>query len=469
MADIKGIIVSGIIPKFANATTYEDAEALIKYNAHQITLDGDVKSHGQLWCADLNSDFEIDIKDVWIITGQTTPTYYVAPTLLGDVNCDSVFDEDDVILLGQCLDYVSKYDPEHPGSSECWEALLIGRSFEYEGETITAPEVTQQGLVNARYADGDKAHGVYDTPWFDSVNSNLYDSANPAENSHYLAMLTVFDNMYGVTIKPTYTGIAGNDITLTIDVSDEYVTKCDYKWYCKSPEDISPVPIENSNTNRLVVTNMTTAMSGSRYIVEVWDRTEAEPQSRFYPTTLYVYSETDTLWGDVNGDGIVNILDIAKFEGLFNHRMGDVNLDGVTDANDASADLAYYAKQSTGLEDAMVYDEVYTAQGVIDAVNKYGLDMTKDLIQTLADTSGDGLIDSVDASEILDAYAKASVGEDNPLPILADTDRGITVRSENNARALVMLPNETSRSTALKQAHIDRIMESIKNNNVHLS
>jgi hypothetical protein len=117
----------------------------------------------------------------------------------------------------------------------------------------------------------------------------------------------------------------------------------------------------------------------------------------------------------------------------------------------------------------MVYDEIYTAQEVIDAVSKYGLDMTKDLIQTLADTSGDGLIDSVDASDILDAYVKVSVGEDNPLPILADTDRGITVRSENNARALVMLPNETSRSTALKQAHIDRIMESIKNNNVHLS
>ena len=470
MADIKGIIVSGVIPKMPNATTYQDAEALVAYMAHLIELTGDVRSHGQLWCADLNGDFEINSKDVSMITGKTVPTYYVVPTLLGDVNCDGTFDMDDVLLLKDCLEYVYMYDPENPGSDEAWTELLAGNPIEYEGETIEAPDVTPQGLVNARYGYGDKACGLYAKPWEDYSGNNLYIGTSPIKNIHYLSMLSILDNIYGVTVKPTYTGIAGNNVLLTIDVADEYKTVCDFKWYVKSPTDADYVEIPNSNTNRLLLENVSADMDGTKYEVEVWDRTAVTPEPRQYFSTLFVYSEQNVLWGDINGDNVVNILDIAKFKNVFDYRLGNVDLDAsnMTDSTEASYVLSCYANHSTG-GDEMLYDEVATQSTVIDAVAHYGLDLTKDLIETLGDVNGDGLIDAIDASAILDAYTKASTGEDNPLPILADTDYGIAVRSDSLAKALVMLPNETTRSTSLKQSHIDRILDSIKNNDIHLS
>ena len=158
MPDIKGIIVSGVVPKIPYGTTYADVEALIQYRAGQITLDGDIRSHGQLWCADVNSDFEITDTDVYILSGQTRPnTYYIVPTLLGDINCDGEVDTTDLLLFKDCLDYVETFLNDFPGSTtdDAYESLL----------TESGISITKQGLVNAFYADGDKAYGEYDKPW----------------------------------------------------------------------------------------------------------------------------------------------------------------------------------------------------------------------------------------------------------------------------------------------------------------
>ena len=68
---------------------------------------------------------------------------------------------------------------------------------------------------------------------------------------------------------------------------------------------------------------------------------------------------------------------------------GDVNLDGVITAVDASAVLTYYAKASSDSDD-------------IGPVQKQRMD-------TMGDQNKDGVVDGRDATSILVTYAKNSV------------------------------------------------------------
>lgn len=74
--------------------------------------------------------------------------------------------------------------------------------------------------------------------------------------------------------------------------------------------------------------------------------------------------------------------------------MGDVNLDGLIDSSDASMVLELYAKVSTG-------------SGNYTSIQQ----------QMISDVNGDGLVDSNDASAILKYYSYASTAEGNVLDI----------------------------------------------------
>ena len=74
--------------------------------------------------------------------------------------------------------------------------------------------------------------------------------------------------------------------------------------------------------------------------------------------------------------------------------LGDVNGDGIIDAVDASDVLAYYAKVSTGQNGGFSAEQ-----------------------QTAADVDLNGIIDSVDASDILAYYAYASTASGSAVPV----------------------------------------------------
>ena len=91
--------------------------------------------------------------------------------------------------------------------------------------------------------------------------------------------------------------------------------------------------------------------------------------------------------GDINGDGQVNMLDVAHMGiAIFsNKEMGDVNNDGKLDARDASKILTYYSEQSVNI--ASDYE-------------------TEINMECLGDLNGDEIIDASDASFALAEYSK---------------------------------------------------------------
>ena len=84
---------------------------------------------------------------------------------------------------------------------------------------------------------------------------------------------------------------------------------------------------------------------------------------------------------------------------------GDINLDGVLDANDASVLLTYYALSSTGysgtLEDYITEELGCDTNLFESALNIYGV---------FGDMNGDDIVDANDASLVLTYYAISSTG-----------------------------------------------------------
>ena len=74
--------------------------------------------------------------------------------------------------------------------------------------------------------------------------------------------------------------------------------------------------------------------------------------------------------------------------------MGDVNLDGVVDAVDASIVITYYTRSQVNGLNNVEYNEEYE-------------EITNAYVKAMGDMNNDGAINALDASLILSAYADA--------------------------------------------------------------
>lgn len=112
--------------------------------------------------------------------------------------------------------------------------------------------------------------------------------------------------------------------------------------------------------------------------------------SEFYSAEEQAFIENNL---DYNNDGCVDALEsttLLYYRAFYylpeNYSMGDTNLDGVVNAVDASNILEYYALDSTAFTVEYPRSKMNTIQG-------------------LGDVNNDGAINALDASLILSAYA----------------------------------------------------------------
>jgi len=89
------------------------------------------------------------------------------------------------------------------------------------------------------------------------------------------------------------------------------------------------------------------------------------------------------LYGDFNGDGIINAVDVSE---MLTICTGDVNDDGKIDSSDASKILASYTETSSGHSITYINEKI-------------------------ADFNSDGVVNASDASAVLAYYAKLSSGQ----------------------------------------------------------
>ncbi len=109
---------------------------------------------------------------------------------------------------------------------------------------------------------------------------------------------------------------------------------------------------------------------------------------------------------------------------------GDVNGDGLVNSSDASAILGYYAEISVGNEPAM--DKNFTIAG---------------------DINDDGKVDSADSSNVLEFYAYVSTTKDNEISDIREylgfTDKKPTAQATKPASTTATTKSTTTKATAV--------------------
>ena len=294
-------------------------------------------------------------------------------------------------------------------------------------------------------------------------NCNLYEPEKQELTDKDLIILqTTLDNVFNISKFPVDTAVwEGTDAVFEVILpNDDTYT---YEWTIQLPGSTIPQPISGATTHILTLPNVTQDKSNSLIAVKI---TRGNPSAeRTYSAKLFVGSETDTFFGDVDSNGSVNIIDAYKILNNFLYYFGDVNKDEHIDGSDASIVERYYSQVSTGKTPQEAVDIVNSSSGLNNKISL--LDIER------GDVNQNGLTDMTDASLILGIYSRLNTGRTIPQ---VEAELGVTIDSSNlNLPATTLgelaalLTVNGVRLTAYNKIAGELILASIKDKNIHLS
>ena len=380
----------------------------------------------------------------------------------GDATLDGTLNNDDV----NYLDYIL-----NNGGSGGTKSTSLFAIFKKEYTTYSSTKNLQELLT--------RTYQIY-------RNCRLSGDSGGLQLSDLVIMRNMLDNIFGVILYPKDTAILieqGDTATFTISLSrGPKVTGTKYvsRWTSSSREqDLQGYQqVDDYSNISVTVTDITEVVDNDSLItvyiyeaksdayVNMEDYTNPEHfNSRSYSAKLYVGTEEDRLWGDVDDNGFVNIIDVYKILNNFKYNRGDINKDGIIDSKDASDILSFYGFASTAptKEEALV--EFNKTPGPGRPFSMVDIDR--------ADVNRDGRTDSSDASCVLTIYDGISTGktleqieQETGWDILsADMDLSPETLGELSA---LLKEGGQPRPTTFNKHSADMILASVKNCNIVL-
>lgn len=380
----------------------------------------------------------------------------------GDATLDGVLNNDDV----NYLDYIL-----NNGGSGGTKSTALFAIFKKEYATYSSTKNLQELLT--------RTYQIY-------RNCRLSNDSGGLQLSDLAIMRSMLDNIFGVILYPKNTAILieqGDTATFTISLSKGPTiagTKYVNRWTSSNREqDLQYYQqVDDYSNISVTVTDITEVVDNNSLItVYIYEPTSnnipptahyTDPtyyNERSYSAMLYVGTETNRLWGDVDDNGFVNIIDVYKILNNFKYNRGDINKDGTIDSKDASDILSFYGFASTAptKEEALV--EFNKTPGPGRPFSMVDIDR--------ADVNRDGRTDSSDASCVLTIYDGISTGktleqieQETGWDILsADMDLSPETLGELSA---LLEEGGQSRPTTFNKHSADMILESVKNCNIVL-
>ena len=283
------------------------------------------------------------------------------------------------------------------------------------------------------------------------------------------------DNIFKVTRFPTNSCvIAGTGTSAEFEIVCTATPTYDvfhYEWLLEDSEG-NMVTEQLDTLNTYTIISPDVDMDGRTVQVIVYDQIQPTVpagtpysdttyfQSRTYTTHLYVNSPT--LWGDVNGDGVVNVVDAYRIINNFIYKKGDCNEDGLLNSLDASLTLKWYSLLCTGHTESEAIDILNT-----NSTKHYTL---SNLLQS--DMNMDNVVDNVDASLIQQCYSLLYQGKTEAqiytLLGVRLTSLGYKPRFKDESSALVKSGRTGPRPTQISSTVGNLILNSVKNNDTRL-
>lgn len=185
--------------------------------------------------------------------------------------------------------------------------------------------------------------------------------------------------------------------------------------------------------------------------------------NRTYSCYLFVGDINNTLWGDTDNNGVVNVIDAYMVLNNYNYLRGDCDRNGSIDASDASNVLGYYANLSTG----------ESAQTAVDKMNERS-GLKKYTVEDFerCDMNQDGRTDASDASTILVIYTLASSGMtvqeiEQQLGIVIDP-KDVQFDTHTKGELAALITTGSSKPNKITKVCGQAILETIKDNTKRL-
>lgn len=370
--------------------------------------------------------------------------------------------------------------------------------------TTLGIEITTQWLINVfSYSENKKSSGKitefnYFKPWKAYYNEAMEYYIRDVEKPLRDLYKELF-NIYDVeSVSNTLTVLkydSKSDPVLYVNIKEGSRINCTYTWFKRVSG--SWQEIDGANSNEYRIPNADINIETSEFCTKLYYKVRLQDSNeslsyRDYMLIVYLldFDNENTLWGDINNDGVVNILDIYRLKKLFNLRVGDTNFDDKVDATDASSILSTYAKLSTTTDSSItnymdiVYETLENSNdpAIRKAIDYFGKDLLKPAIACVMDYSyaknkttddyelyGWPTVNAEDASLVLGDYSNASTRKEMPNYTLSNSNYSISVVSETMARGLVMLDREPTRRKNLVLAHLYKILQAIKNKDIKLT
>lgn len=397
----------------------------------------------------------------------------VSDMLGGDIDIDGVLNNSDVTYLENIIQSVSP-------AREADDLKFI-----FDTEYSNDPTKTPQQLINRTYQ-------IY-------KNSRLYGDdldSGPIVQNDLIVLQSMLDNIFKLTLFPVDTAIlveqsATPTVTYTIRISKapdhgNYITiwtrrKGAYAETIQGPtqqdyqhdisvtigdlDEIDPETGEFIKNDNLITVYIYEAKSDA--YIGMTDYTNPEHfNTRSYGAKLYVGTEEGRLWGDVDSNGVVNIIDAYKVLNNFKYYMGDIDKNGQIDAKDATIVLKYYSLRATGNDAVTAVEKINEGRGTNVPLSLIDIER--------GDVFQDGQINAADASAIMTIYSLAATGSSYeqieqlyPQYKIITADMPLYPKTLGELSALLEKEGG-ERLDYFKKHSADMILESVKNCNIVL-
>lgn len=368
--------------------------------------------------------------------------------LYGDITLDAIFDNVDYTWLTNIL---------NQSNTDTTDAQM-GYLFTQLQSKYSTDDVSN--IVFKTYQTMSQGP-MYQTQLFTTYDDVIYTKS--------------LDNIFKITKFPTNACVIADTGT-----SAEFEVVCTatptydvfhYEWLLEDSEgNMITEQLDTLNTYTIISPDID--MDGRAVQVIIYDQIQSTVpsgtpysdttyfQSRTYTAHLYV--DSPTLWGDVNGDGVVNIIDAYRIMNNFNYKKGDCNEDGLLNSLDASLTLKWYSLLCTGHTESESINILNT-----NSTKHYTL---SNLLQS--DMNMDNVVDNVDASLIQQCYSLLYQGktEEQIYSLLGIrlTSQNYKPRFKDESNALVKSSRTGPRPTQISSTVGNLILDSIKDNNTHL-
>lgn len=364
----------------------------------------------------------------------------------GDINLDGKYTDEDFVYAEEVYE-------------ECYETVTPCKNLIYEKETTLKPNKSVTHIYQRLH------------------NAALYSRSMNITEGDIAVLRDMLSNIYNITDFLVDTAkFSGNDASFSIKLGKqpEKGIYC-YSWELEqsdgSFEPLGNVERTSELSSTRVIASVTPEQNGKEVRVSIYEPyvdniptgtplTDTDYyHARTYSSNVYVGSLNNTLWGDTDNNGSVNIIDAYNILNNYNYLRGDVDRNGIIDAIDASMVLHYYGLLSTGR----------TPQEAVDFINEdSNIKYTVEDFER-CDMNMDGRTDASDASNILSIYGRLATGSsieeiEKELGITIDpANLSIPTKSKGDLAALVKMNNTVRPAAIIKDSGL-AILDVLKDN-----